>query len=137
MRAVKFTILAFLFIISIISFSKSNKAATPINRYEPMETNYIAGLNSGDPGLQVSSAYFLGEMKSREAVLPLLKIFREEKNDNVRLAAAWSLIKIGNSLGTYLVKRECYRGEYEQIRFMLHQLYRDNDFNKHSSIAAN
>ena len=47
---------------------------------EQIEDNYLVGLYSDVPGLQVSSAYFLGEMKSERAVIRLMEIFRNEKN---------------------------------------------------------
>jgi hypothetical protein len=44
-------------------------------------------------------------MKSGKAVIPLMKMFNEVKNDSAKPDAAWSLLKIGDSSGIYLVRR--------------------------------
>ncbi len=39
-----------------------------------IEDNLIRGIKSDNAGLQTSCAYFLGEMKSSKAMIPLLKL---------------------------------------------------------------
>ncbi len=95
------------------------------SKYVKIEANYLAGLNSTNAGILASSIYFVGEMKSEKALLPLMKIFRETKSDEVKLLAAWSLLKIGNSRGTHLVKWEVDNGENKNIKEMLEWLYND------------
>jgi hypothetical protein len=95
------------------------------SRYVKIEANYLAGLSSTNAGVLASSIYFVGEMKSEKALLPLMRIFRETKSDEVKLLAAWSLLKIGNSRGTHLVKWEVNNGENKNIKEMLEWLYND------------
>ena len=94
---------------------------------EQIEDNYLVGLNSDAPGLQVSCAYFLGEMKSERAVIPLLKMFRDEKNaPGQRLMAAWSLYKIGDERGIYMIKCEAENTECDYLRCLCEYYYKDH-----------
>ena len=119
--------LSFIFVVAIATatFAQANKEIIVSAKYETIENNYLAGLNSNNHGLKVSSAYFLGDMKSHKAVIPLMKMFRNEKNDGAKLVAAWSLLKIGDSRGVFLVQRESELGNCDGIRCMLGQLYQD------------
>ncbi len=117
--------LSFIVAIATVSFAQADKEISTASKYEGIEANYLTGLNSDNQGLKVSSAYFLGNMKSSKAVIPLMKMFRNEKNDGAKLVAAWSLLKIGDSRGVFLVKRESELGSCDGINCMLHQLYED------------
>lgn len=101
-------------IITIIAFSSSFanepvKSDNNLNR-ETVISNLLEGLNSENTGLKVSSAYYLGEYKSSEAVIPLMKIFHTDTNESIRIAAALSLMKIGDERGIKTLK---YAGEYD------------------------
>lgn len=117
--------LSFVVAVATVTFAQADKEISTPSKYESIEANYLTGLNSDNQGLKVSSAYFLGNMKSSKAVIPLMKMFRNEKNDGARLVAAWSLLKIGDSRGVFLVKRESEIGNNNSINTMLHQLYED------------
>ena len=69
-----------------------------------IEDNLIIGLSTNNTGLQRASALLLGEIKSDRAVIPLMKAFHNNPNENVRIAAAWALCTIGDSRGVYAVK---------------------------------
>lgn len=97
------------------SVSKSSSAI--------VELNLIAGVETMNEGVQVGSAYYLGEMKSAKAVLPLMKLLHEGKTDGVRISAAAALIKIGDSRGVFAVK-QCGRFDSnESVRRMCANLY--------------
>jgi hypothetical protein len=70
-----------------------------------IEDNLLVGLKSSNLGLQTSSAYFLGEMKSDDAIIPLMSLLRSGKSDEARIIAALSLYKINSARGLYLIKR--------------------------------
>ena len=127
MKKIFFYWLSFVFIIAVATtvFPQADKEISVSAKYEAIETNYLTGLNSNNQGLKVSSAYFLGNIKSHKAVIPLMKMFRTEKNDGAKLVAAWSLLKIGDSRGVFIVKREAELGDCDGINCMLHQLYQD------------
>ncbi len=114
-------ILAVFFTASSFAQRKSVKANNP--KFKTIEANYLEGLNSNNLGLKISSAYFLGDMKSEKAVIPLMRMFDNAKTDGEKLVAAWALLKIGDARGTFLVKRECEVGNCDQIRSILYQMY--------------
>ena len=95
------------------------------SNYKTIEANYLKGLKSKNMGVQASSAYFLGEMKSEKALFPLMKMFSNPKTGEERLLAAWSLLKIGDSRGVYLVKNAIEDGTRSGANCMLTWLYRD------------
>ena len=94
-------------------------------------TNLINGINSDNQGLRMSSAYFLGEMKSDEAVIPLMNILKSDDNEESRIMAALSLIKIGDSRGVYAVKQAIKYDESERVNKLCLNFYRDYISPKH------
>lgn len=86
--------------------------------------NLLAGLDSGNDGLMISSAQFLGELEDGSSVIPLMKLLHESKNDGVRIAAALSLIKIGDLRGVFAVKQAVRFDESAAVRNMCSIFYR-------------
>jgi len=131
------------FVFCLTAFNITSYAQLPSNSlksdigYEEMEKNYLVGLNSDISGLKVSSAYYLGEMKSEKAVIPLLKLFRETNNDGARLVAAWSLLKIGDERGIFIVKKYIELGDCDGIRCMLQYMYMDYSLKTYGKVIFN
>lgn len=71
------------------SDSTSSKSST----YENIEKNLLVGLNSDNEGLKFSCAYYLGEIQSSKAVIPLLRLFHSGKTDEMKIIAALSYAK--------------------------------------------
>lgn len=119
MKHKKYLLLAlFLTLFTTSLLAGSNSA----NR-DAIENNYIEGIKSDNQGLKVSAAYFLGEMKSSKAVIPLMRILREDNCDGARLAAALALVKIGDARGVYMVKKAVDFNDCEKVRKMAKHLY--------------
>jgi hypothetical protein len=94
--------------------------------YQKVESNYIKGLKSDNASLRISCAYFLGRMKSDKALIPLMAIFHNSKNESAKLIAAWSLLKIGDARGVNLVKRAVDLDECNsEMGCILRYLYMD------------
>jgi hypothetical protein len=74
-------------------------------KYDHIETNLLIGIKTNNTGLQTSCAYFLGEMKSDRAMIPLLKLVTKGKTEEVRIIAALSLYKIHSKIGMYRIKQ--------------------------------
>jgi len=68
--------------------------------------NLVAGLTTDNAGLQRSSALMLGQMYAGEASIQLMGAMRYDDAPKVRIAAAWALCRIGDEVGTYLVKQK-------------------------------
>lgn len=69
-----------------------------------IEDNYLRGIKSDNVGLQTSCAYFLGEMKSERAVIPLLSLVSNGKTEEARIIAGISLYKVHSHRGMYRLK---------------------------------
>jgi hypothetical protein len=94
-------------------------------KYASVEANYLIGLKSKNEGFKANCAYYLGEMKSKKAVVPLMDMFRNENNDGSKLVAAWSLLRIGDPRGVFLIKRSMDLRENDTINIMLQHFYKD------------
>jgi len=87
--------------------------------------NLMNGVNSGNQGLRMSSTYFLGELKSDEAVIPLMRILKSDENEEARIMAALSLSKIGDLRGVYAVKQAIKFDSSERVMKMCSNFYND------------
>lgn len=93
-------------------------------------TNLMNGINSGNQGLRMSSAYLLGEFKSDEAVIPLMKILKSDENEESRIMSALSLLKIGDGRGIFAIKQAIQFDESERVKKMCLIFYQDYLMNK-------
>jgi len=117
----------FAFIATTLSFAEGNKLSKTNSNYNIIEANYLEGLKSDNIGLRMSCAYFLGEIKSAKAVIPLMHMLNTEEHEGARIIAAWSLVKIGDSRGIYLVKRQGEQCKDCSVKSMCQYFY--NHFN--------
>lgn len=118
-----------LFVIFLSIFITINiSAGDPVKKHSKIsdrliEENYINGINSGNLGLRVSSAYYLGEMKSEKAVIPLIRMLRSEENEGAKIMAALSLVKIEDTMGLYMVAQQGVFSDSKRVRRMCNRLY--------------
>ena len=125
-RVILFLVVFFVTAASISYAQAPPKELYASKVYHKIESNYLKGLASENPSLRVSCAYFLGELQSENALIPLMELFHNSKNGGAKLVAAWSLLKIGNPRGVNLVKRAIELGECSSnISCMLQYLYKD------------
>ena len=73
------------------------------------------GLNSDNLGLRNSCAYMLGELELKAAIIPLMKILREEENEDIRITAALALYKIGTPMSINAVKQSIRFDNSERV----------------------
>ena len=90
---------------------------------ERIEENFLKGVISNNSGLQISSAYFLGEMKSSKAIIPLLKLLREGETEEARIIAAISLYKLDSGIGMYRLKWYSVHEENELVKRNFTRIY--------------
>jgi HEAT repeat protein len=74
-------------------------------KYELAVQNLLNGVSSENEGLRRSAIYQLGELEAQDAVIPLMRVLRNNADERSRLAAAWALCKIGDLRGVYAVKQ--------------------------------
>lgn len=128
--------LTLLLLLALLSVTNGqSEYQTQLCPYELIEQNYIQGLKSDNCGLRVSCAYFLGEMKSTKAVIPLMDLLNTCARDEVRLIAALSLIKIGDERGIFLVKRQAEFCDNERVRQLCERIYNSYILQKYSDVS--
>jgi HEAT repeat protein len=81
-----------------------------------VEDNLLFGLLANNTGLQRSCALMLGKIQSYKAVIPLMAVFSYNSDENVRIAAAWALCKIGDVRGVNAVKRAIKYDECPRVQ---------------------
>jgi len=128
------TLLLFLFFV-FVSFGA---AAEPVKEKRTINKNLaiqnlLIGLDSDNAGLTSSSAYYLGEFSSTEAVIPLMKILRNAEQEELRISAALALLKIGDERGIYAIKRAIIFDESERVCDMCEKFYNSYLYDKYSS----
>ncbi|MBK7105753.1 MAG: hypothetical protein IPH62_10755 [Ignavibacteriae bacterium] len=92
-------------------------------KYNQIEDNLIVGINTDNRGLQVSCAFFLGELKSEKAVIPLLRMLKSGITEEERIIAALSLSKIKSEQGMYAVKQRIKFDDSERVQKLCAKFY--------------
>lgn len=110
---------------SILSANTFPTSSSSLNE-TAYEENLLIALNSNNTGLTVNAAQKLGEIKSSKAVLPLMKTLKSSENVEERIAAAQSLIKIGDLRGIFAVKQASVYDENERVRKLCRIFYKSN-----------
>jgi hypothetical protein len=100
--------------------------------YDQIEVNMLAGIKSDNTGLQTSCAYFLGEMKSDRAMIPLLRLVTNGQTEEARIIAALSLYKIKSKIGMYRLKHLVETDESELARRVFDRIYKTYVSDKYS-----
>ena len=90
----------------------------------------LEGLNSDNLGLKTSCAYMLGELKSDDAVIPLMRMLREDENEQARISSALALYKIGTPLSIYAVKQAIKYDKSQRVSNLATNFYNEYLRNK-------
>ena len=93
----------------------------------------MVGLETDNIGLTSSSAFYLGELSSTEAVIPLMRMLRKAEQEELRISAALALLKIGDARGVYAIKRAIIFDESERVSNMCEKFYNAYLYEKYSS----
>lgn len=112
------------FVLSTVTPSQNSTYSHSSQSYRTIENNYLKGLESGNQGIKISCAFYLGEMKSKRAVVPLMKMMSIEEHEGARIIAAWSLMKIGDPRGIYRVRKESETSDCCSVQCMCEYLYK-------------
>jgi HEAT repeat protein len=99
-----FSITAIAVVLALPANASDLKKQIGEKRYNMAVENLLLALKSDNSGLTRSSAYVLGELEAAEAVIPLMEALRNSPDESLRIAAAWSLCRIGDARGVYAVR---------------------------------
>jgi len=72
-------------------------------KYNEGVENLLTALESDNVGLQRSAIYLLGRFQTDRAVMPLVRILHNSADEKSRIAAAYSLCKIGGGVASQAV----------------------------------
>lgn len=116
----------------VLIFSISTLASSTITeeKYKQIEDNLLVGMNSDNLGLQVSCAYFLGEMKSDRAIIPLLKMLKSGGTEEERIMAALSLAKIKSERGLFAIKQRIKFDDSKRVQRLCEIFYTNHLVNE-------
>ena len=115
-----------------IASSYNNFTVFTENKLSLIEDNLLMGIKSKNSGLQTSCAYFLGEMKSDKALIPLLKLARDGNTEEVKIIAGLSLYKIKSHIGLRILKGRAQNDESELVRKVFDRIYNKYVSDKYS-----
>ena len=121
---VAFLLLVVLTITSLGIAAEPAKEVRLLNK-EIVVENLLIGLNSNNRGLVSSSAFYLGELNTQEAVIPLMKMLKNSSEEELRIAAALALFKIGDARGIYAIKRAIKFDESKRVSDICSKFYND------------
>jgi len=113
----------FLTIIAIATLDASVIPKAKVKITQNTVSSLIEGLNSENLGLKSSSAYMIGELQLSKAVIPLMKILREDESDEMRIAAALALYKIGTPIAIHAVKQSIRFDDSERVSKLCANFY--------------
>jgi hypothetical protein len=91
------------------------------------------GLSSDNLGLQASCTYMVGELCCKRSVICLMKLLHNSSSEELRILAALSLYKIGDSRGIYAIKQSIRFDESKRVQRMCEIFYKA--FNQEKSIG--
>lgn len=95
--------------------------------------NYLEGLNSDNNGLRLSCAYYLGEYKVSDGIIPLMAMLDKNNPESERIMAALALTKIGTGKAIFAVKQAAQFDNSERVRNLCIKFYNhsiDNEENR-------
>lgn len=128
LQTLKITILLALFLIGLAGATSKPKSIINVNN-NTVET-LIIGLESDNDGLRSSSAYMIGELQLNKGIIPLMRVLHNEENEDLRIAAALALYKIGSPVAIYAVKQASKFDESERVSKHCASFYNEYKKNK-------
>jgi HEAT repeat protein len=118
-------------LVTVLLVSSSVFAKTPAElkaeqNLVKSELTLLEGLKSSNDGVRLSSAYYLGELKSEKAMLPLMSMLRNGSTAEERISAALALSKLNNERANYLLKRTAELDSDERVAKICKVFYNAN-----------
>ncbi len=104
-------------------YGKANKNPENIRISQKAVNNYLVGLKSENLGIRLSCAYFAGEYKIEDAVIPLMKMLHSEKTEEARIMAALALAKIGTGKCLFAIKQTALFDKSQRVRSLCTKFY--------------
>jgi hypothetical protein len=116
-----FGIVLFLLVTNI--FAQSQSEVDDAAKHAAAMKKPLVGVCCSDEGIRLDCVCKLGEMKTEKALFALMKALREDPCEAVRIAAAQSLIKMGDPRGAFLVARHAKFSDSEKVSKFCDKFY--------------
>jgi hypothetical protein len=84
----------------------------------------MQGLNNENLGLQAGCAYMLGEVCCEKGVVGLLDLLHNGRTEELRILAALSLYKIGDTRGIFAIKQAIRFDDSKRVSRMCEIFYK-------------
>ena len=84
----------------------------------------LEGLQTENRGLKAGCTYMLGELCCDRGVITLLDILHNSSSEELRILAALSLYKIGDSRGIFAIKQSIKYDESDRVSRLCEKFYR-------------
>ena len=101
----------------------------------------LMGLNSENGGVKNGCAFLFGELCCDRGVIPLLRILHSDPKEEVRIMAALSLYKIGDSRGIFAIKQAIRFDDSRRVSRLCEKFYKAhllrNSENLQTDVALN
>ena len=94
-----------------------------ISAKEACVKTLLEGLNSNNRGLQAGCTYMLGELCCNRSVIALLDVLHNNPSEELRILAALSLYKIGDSRGIYAIKQSIKFDKSDRVKRICQKFY--------------
>ena len=121
---------------SFLTYAQTTVLTQTSAKKDCIKKSLLLGVESENLGLQSSATYMLGEFCCDEAVVPLLKILHNSPYEEIRIMAALSLYKIGDSRGVFAIRQAIKFDDSKRVRNMCNKFYRAYLQTKEKPVAS-
>jgi hypothetical protein len=126
------TLIFMFFALFVVQTLSAQPSGFTVEKKSAVVDNLTNAINSDNSGLQTSGALVLSDLinysylensDASKAMIPLLKMLREGKTDEERIAAAVALYQLGNSIGIYQLRGVAVFDNNEKVATVCKNLY--------------
>jgi len=125
-------LLIVIFTLLVVQTLSAQTAAFSAEKKSAVTENLTTAIKSDNTGLQTSGAVILSDLISDSylessdgsiAMIPLLKMLKDGKTDEERIAAAVALYQLGNTIGIYSLRGVAVYDDNEKVANICKNLY--------------
>ena len=126
------TLLIVLFALIAVQTLSAQVTEFPVEKKSAIVDNLTTAIVSENTGLHTSGAFVLSELitesylessDASKAMIPLLKLLKNGKTDEERIAAAVALYQLGNAIGIYQLRGVAVFDDNEKVATACKNLY--------------
>ena len=126
------TLLTVLFSLLVVQTLSAQATEFPESKKSLIVDNLIVGVKSDNNGLHTSAALVIYDLinesylesgDASKAMIPLLKLLKNAKTEEERIAAAMALFQLGNPIGIYQLRGVAVFDNNEKVATICKNLY--------------